>query len=109
MQSEEVTLKYYATYPYPDKLKEKGKLGNKFAKTCVSTEDWARYAYENKFLFNACKIINGEVDSYLSYDLLGDFTISFLDEYLRKYMYYVFKEQENGMLFCIGMMFWEHI
>ena len=52
MQSEGVTLKYYATYPYPDKLKEKGKIGNKFAKPCANTEDWTRYTYENKFPFN---------------------------------------------------------
>ena len=109
MQSEEVTLNYYATYPYPDKLKEKGKLGNKFAKTCASTEDWARYAYENKFPFEVCKIINDEVDSFLSQDLINHIAICFLDEYMRMYMYYVFEEQENGMLFCIGMNFFEYI
>ena len=108
MHTEEKTLNYYAKHEvYQDE--SKGKVAKKFLKTCTSTEDWARYAYENKFPFNACKIINEEVDSYLSYDLLGDFTISFLDEYLRKYMFYVFTEQENGMLFCTGMMFWEHI
>jgi hypothetical protein len=109
MQSEEDTLWYYTNLPYPDSLHEKGKLGKKFAKTCISSEEWARYAYENKFPFNVCKIVNEEVDSYLSQDLINDIVICFLDEYLRLYMYYVFIEQENGMLFCSGMKFFEHI
>jgi len=46
------SVKYQATYPYPDKLKEKGKIGNKFAKPCANTEDWTHYTYENKFPFN---------------------------------------------------------
>ncbi|WP_299249838.1 hypothetical protein [uncultured Cytophaga sp.] len=109
IQTEEDTLWYYRNLPYPDTLKEKGKLGKKFAKTCSTSEDWARYAYENKFPFNVCKIINEEVDSYLSQDLINDIVICFLDEHLRLYMYYVFREQENGMLFCVGMKFFEHI
>ena len=109
MHTEEKTLNYYTILPYPDKLKEKGKLGNKFAKTCTSAEDWARYAYENKFPFEVCKIINEEVESFLSQDLINNIAICFLDEHLRMYMYYVFVEQENGILFCVGMKFFEYI
>ncbi|WP_299249836.1 hypothetical protein [uncultured Cytophaga sp.] len=109
MHNEEDTLWYYRNLPYPDSLKEKGKLGKKVAKTCSTSEDWARYAYENKFPFNVCKIINEDVDSYLSHDLINDIVICFLDEHLRLYMYYVFEEQKNGMLFCAAIKFFEYI
>ena len=108
MHTEEKTLNYYEKHQvYPDE--SKGKLAKKFAQTCASTEEWARYAYENKFPFEVCKIVNDEVDIFLSQDLINLISICFLDEYWRMYMYYVFEEQENGMLFCIGMNFFEYI
>jgi len=108
LKSEEDTL-YYYSIKYKSPNSDKEKFAKKLLKNCKSSEDWAKYAYENKLQFCVCKMNEGTLEATLRQDTINDITIAFYDEYKRLFMYYVFREQENGMLFCVGMMFWEFI
>lgn len=109
LQSEEDTLNYYLKHVhYPEYLKEEGKKAKKFLKTCNNVEEWARYAYANDLPFCVCKLDNTHVECYIRKELKKDnLSVSFLDEYQRVFMIYVFQKLKNGKYFCIGIMFWE--
>lgn len=107
--SEEQTLNYYLNNSYRSPKTDKEKAAKKFLKSCNSCEDWARFAYEHKFQLCVCKMNEGSLEATMRQDIVNDITIAFYDEHKRLFMYYVFREQENGMLFCIGMMFWDFI
>lgn len=112
IQSEEDTLWYYANQ-YKSKYDtnfgdiETQKKANKFLKTCTNSEEWAKFAYENELEFYACKMDGTHVEAYLHQDLRKDIVIGFLDDDDDLFMYYVFRLQENGKYFLIGMKFWE--
>jgi len=108
--SEEQTLNYYLNNSYRMPKTDKEKAAKKFLKKCTSCEDWVKYAYEHNLQLCICKYNEGAIESYIKKEYIEkDITVFFLDEYKRVFMYYVFREQANGMLFCIGMMFWEYI
>ncbi|MCS4533832.1 hypothetical protein NXS09_05890 [Neisseria sp. CSL10203-ORH2] len=112
MQSEEDTLWYYSHLYKPRYNPNFGdietqKKAHKFLKTCTSSEEWAKFAYEHGLEFYVCKMNENRVESYLHHDIVKDIVISFLDEDKDIYMYYVFRPQENGKYFLIGIKFWE--
>ena len=106
LKNEEDTLLYYSN-TYKTSKKDNEKEAKKYLKQIKTSEQWARYAYDNNLEFCICKIEDGRVASYIKQDITGDITTFFLDEHKRVFMYYVFRKQSNGMYFCIGMMFWE--
>jgi hypothetical protein len=57
------------------------KAAKKFIKTCTSTEQWARYAYENDLPFCVCKMDAHHVEVYLDkeYDPIS-LSPGFLDD-----------------------------
>ncbi|WP_131539877.1 hypothetical protein [Pedobacter nototheniae] len=107
--SEEGTLLFYSRTMYlPAERAEEAKAAKKFLKTCTSTEEWVKYAYANDFPYCICKMNSGHVESYIRKEFRKDsISVSFLDEYERVFMFYVFNKQENGKYFCVGMMFWD--
>ena len=111
LHGDENTLFYYSNNMHlPPERGEEAKAAKKFLKTCTSTEEWAKHAYANDLPFSVCKPRDAEnIDCGLELDVIKDITVFFLDEYQRLFMYYVFRKQENGKYFCIGMMFWDFI
>ncbi len=115
MQSEEKTLNYYLNHLYKPKYDpnlgniEIQKKANKFLKPCKSSEEWAKFAYENGLQFEVCKMDGHLVESTLEQDVRKDIVIAFLDEYDRIFMVYLFRQQPNKKYFLFGMKFWEFI
>ena len=112
IQTEEDTLWYYGDIYKPKYNANRGdvetqKKANKFLKTCTNSEEWAKFAYENGLQFQACKMDGTHVEANLEQDIINDIVISFLDDDNDIFMYYVFRLQENGKYFLIGMKFWE--
>ncbi len=110
LQSAEDTLFYYSKNMHlPSEREIAAKAAKKFLKTCTDVEAYARYAYANDLPFCVCKTDGIHVESYIRKEYREDsLSVSFLDEYKRVFMFYVFNRQPNGKYFCIGMMFWEY-
>ena len=113
MHSEEKTINYYLNHVYKPKYNpnrgdvELQKKANKFLKTCKSSEEWARFAYEHELEFQICKMDGHLTEAYLYQDFLKDIGIAFLDDDNDVFMIYTFRKEENGKYFLFDMIFWE--
>jgi hypothetical protein len=110
--NEEDTLWYYADMYKPKYDPNLGdiaaqKKANKFLKTCTSSKEWAKFAYEHDLEFCVCKMDGHLTEAYLSQDNIKDITVAFLDEDDDVFMYYAFKRENNGQYFLFAMVFWE--
>ncbi len=112
MQSEEDTLWYYANMYKPRYDPNRGdvdtqKKANKFLKTCTSSKEWAKFAYDHGLEFNVCKMDGHLTEAYLYQDFLKDIGVAFLDEDDDVFMIYTFRKEDNEKYFLFDMIFWE--
>ena len=111
--TEEQTLNYYLKHLYkPQYDPNRGdveiqKKANKFLKTCESSEEWAKFAYEHDLEFKVCKMDGHLTEAYLYQDFLKDIGVAFLDEDDDVFMIYTFRKEDNGKYFLFDMIFWE--
>ncbi len=111
--TKEQTLNYYLKHVYKPKYNpnrgnvDTQKKANKFLKTCTSSKEWAKFAYDHGLEFCVCKMDGHLTESYLKQDIRNDIGVAFLDEDDDVFMHYIFRLQENGKYFLFGMKFWE--